>query len=298
MKERILQALGLVQSIPKKRISLTSRITVDPTVKTRVVSVDVLIPPDIPGRQNILSVELTPEPMFKFLQHEFNSAFVHFEFHFPHPGHPFEITITTEAELEHADLRVARNRKLPSQLSALEGASFLCAEPFLEKDAADISQAARLVQSNNIELTLKNTMDYVINRMEYAGYDPICRGALHAVKTGKGDCSEFADLFVAICRANNIPARVCMGYTVPYTVTPKHAWSEVYLPALGWVQFDPTYVRSGSATFDKLFETNSYLRLHHHRNMKVRGQRCYGACWFWQGGAPKFAESFSVNGLV
>ena len=57
----------------------------------------------------------------------------------------------------------------------------------------------------------------------------------------KGDCTEYADLFVAVCRAKNIPARVITGISVQSDNTKaKHNWAEVYLKEYGWVPFDPS----------------------------------------------------------
>ena len=46
----------------------------------------------------------------------------------------------------------------------------------------------------------------------YVGYIKNDRGALYALKTKEGDCTEFMHLFVALCRANKIPARCIGGY--------------------------------------------------------------------------------------
>jgi hypothetical protein len=88
---------------------------------------------------------------------------------------------------------------------------------------------------------VKNIYDYVIDNMEYTMPSKRNRGAVKALQSGKGDCTEYADLFVAICRAKNIPARVVTGYTVGVDPTSsKHNWAEVYLQEYGWVPFDPS----------------------------------------------------------
>lgn len=70
----------------------------------------------------------------------------------------------------------------------------------------------------------------------------------------KGFCEHYATAFTFLMRAEQIPARVVVGYQGgefnPYagywTVREyhAHAWSEVWLPDMGWVRVDPTEVVS------------------------------------------------------
>jgi len=65
----------------------------------------------------------------------------------------------------------------------------------------------------------------------------------------KGDCSHFSSAFVILCRSLGIPARCVGGYapamrnylTGNFEVhaIQAHAWAEIYLPEVGWIQFDP-----------------------------------------------------------
>ena len=48
--------------------------------------------------------------------------------------------------------------------------------------------------------------DWVREKVEYK-FDKDLKGALAALNTGVGDCEELTSLFIAICRAANIPAR-------------------------------------------------------------------------------------------
>lgn len=68
--------------------------------------------------------------------------------------------------------------------------------------------------------------------------------------TKRGFCEHFASSFVVLMRAAGIPARVVVGYqggefnrTENYLIVRQydaHAWTEVWLPARGWVRIDPT----------------------------------------------------------
>jgi transglutaminase-like putative cysteine protease len=63
----------------------------------------------------------------------------------------------------------------------------------------------------------------------------------------RGVCQDFANLFIAVARLLNIPARYRVGYVFtgnhfdnPEQGDASHAWVEVYLPGIGWRGFDPT----------------------------------------------------------
>jgi transglutaminase-like putative cysteine protease len=63
-----------------------------------------------------------------------------------------------------------------------------------------------------------------------------------ALRSGRGDCTEFADLFTTLARALDIPARPVNGLVYAEIDGPGfyvHAWSEVALDGQ-WVAVDPT----------------------------------------------------------
>ena len=59
-----------------------------------------------------------------------------------------------------------------------------------------------------------------------------------------GSCRDFATLFIEACRSLGLAARFVSGYlyTSPLQQIQgsTHAWSEVYLPGVGWKGFDST----------------------------------------------------------
>ena len=67
---------------------------------------------------------------------------------------------------------------------------------------------------------------------QYAGYLADDLGALSALEHRRGDCTEYADLVVALARANGIPARMVGGYVTDRDCGPRpqdyHNWAELY----------------------------------------------------------------------
>ena len=55
-----------------------------------------------------------------------------------------------------------------------------------------------------------------------------------------GHCTDINSTFVALCRANGIPAREMFGIRLSDNATGgQHCWAQFYLPGTGWVYADP-----------------------------------------------------------
>jgi transglutaminase-like putative cysteine protease len=65
------------------------------------------------------------------------------------------------------------------------------------------------------------------------------------IQRGAGTCRDFAWLMVESARRMGFAARFVTGYLYAPSAQSRgggatHAWCEVYLPGLGWLEFDPT----------------------------------------------------------
>ncbi|MFX1511668.1 MAG: transglutaminase family protein [Promethearchaeota archaeon] len=65
-------------------------------------------------------------------------------------------------------------------------------------------------------------------------------GALATLEKKYGDCDEFTDLFITLCRAVGIPARRITGLFVKSDLgVENHAWAEIYSPVIqDWIPVD------------------------------------------------------------
>jgi transglutaminase-like putative cysteine protease len=64
------------------------------------------------------------------------------------------------------------------------------------------------------------------------------------ITAGRGVCQDFAHVYLALCRQNGLAARYVSGWLFePDHEGPveSHAWVEVNIPGLGWVEEDPTH---------------------------------------------------------
>ncbi len=134
------------------------------------------------------------------------------------------------------DSVVANWDKIPSGIKNF----YTKSEPFLEQ-TPDIKLTSGKITEGLINPVEKAhaIFDWIRDTMQYA-YPPPKRGAVEALKTLKGDCGQYSDLFIALARSAGIPARQQSGFIFLPDSNGYHVWSEIYLPVYGWVPVDAT----------------------------------------------------------
>lgn len=135
-------------------------------------------------------------------------------------------------------------------------------------------------KSKNLN-TPKSIYEFVVNTLQY-NYNRLNtnsiinrQGAVWALENPlQAICTEFTDLFIAIARANNIPARELEGFAMsnndrlkPISLTKDilHAWPEYYDRTKGtWIQIDPTWgnTTGGIDYFNKLDLNHLVFAIH------------------------------------
>ena len=114
------------------------------------------------------------------------------------------------------------------------------AEPSLEQTPALILLTDSIVRGERtLAGKVHRVFDFVRTKMHYK-YPPDARGVLEAIKCYEGDCGQYSALFIGLCRCAGIPARQQSGLVIDSGKFGYHVWSEVYLPAAGWVPMDAT----------------------------------------------------------
>lgn len=118
-------------------------------------------------------------------------------------------------------------------------------EELIESNNSTIISLAHNL-TNNVDSWHEKALriyDFVYHHIHYEKQDEE-RGALWALENGAGDCSEYSYLFVALCRAVGIPARIQAGFAfhrTSETLEDGHMWAEYYLENYGWVPVDVTW---------------------------------------------------------
>ena len=102
--------------------------------------------------------------------------------------------------------------------------SFLGPSPFIESKDKKIAEIAKTLAEEYADKPAWNQVeaiyDWVRENVEYK-FDTQIHSCLDALDSGKGDCEELSSLFIAICRARDIPARAVW--------IPGHTYPEFYL---------------------------------------------------------------------
>lgn len=243
------------------RHTFTLTFRLSPTDTCRNVTLKVAVPRTISPWQTIEKIEYSHKPAGEKTKGDARYA----EFKFPELKAVEKLTITITARLGHNDWRTASRRK--NRLKTPPPAkSYTAPEKFIESTNEEIVAAAKKIGGNSRLEQVRGIMQFVVSKLRKPGYDPTDRGAAWALKRGTGDCTEYSDLFVALCRAKGIPARCCEGFLnyTPRGDTPKHIWAEVYFDRYGWVAFDPLHVDLRKASLLRI--RAHYLKLTSKRN--------------------------------
>ncbi len=165
-------------------------------------------------------------------------------------------------------------------------------ENYLESNAALIVTLCKKI-TGGMKTPLKKALaiyNYIGDQFRFTGNDSDDHGALFALSKMGGDCTEFTDLYVALCRAAGIPTRWIEGVTAnPDPVTPKHDWAESYFPGMGWVTVDPTWGRTlANRSRYFAFWPRTHIVVTRGRNLLMLNNHHYST-WpyrYW-GNAPK-----------
>lgn len=137
-------------------------------------------------------------------------------------------------------------------------------EPFLypnqyvnfTQESAAVQKAAQLAADAEEDLGVVDAVyNYVIDNLTYdtekaenvqSGYLPDVDQVL---ESGKGICFDYAALMVSMLRSQDIPAKLVVGYTGSV----YHAWVNVYIDGVGWIDnyiyFDGTNWSLADPTF-------------------------------------------------
>ena len=118
-------------------------------------------------------------------------------------------------------------------------------EPLIQSNNSQIISKVHNVtdKSTTIPESVSKIYSFVTKHLRYVIQDEE-RGAVWALENGVGDCSEYSYLFVAMCRAIGVPARVQAGFAFHYsseTLEDGHMWAEYYLENYGWIPVDATW---------------------------------------------------------
>ncbi len=232
------------------------------------------VPDNYHRRQEIEQIRYSPQPSRIFREGQTKYA----EFITSNPGQELSINISTKMIIYGYDLNIARRVNFNPEQD-LDPGIYLEPEKYLEIDDPIIADNSIIAEKiDNPVDKINKIYGYVIDNIHYDDYNPDSIGAASALLEGKGDCTEFTDVFVALCRASGLPARSVEGYFIHASELYRgHNWPEVYLADYGWVPFDPALDNKGNINTGTTFHNllNAYVYLSFKRNDPVLGNFHY-----------------------
>jgi transglutaminase-like putative cysteine protease len=237
---------------------------------------------DVSPYQHVLSKKISPN-RYTLVTDEYGNQYAEFDF----SNQPAGTTITVDIEY-----KVIVN-ELTYDLAPCQGElpnDFTQAELHIESANPQIRSL-----SDKLSRGKTTVCDQVRAFYDYAGdnliytYNQNDWGAQATMGEMGSDCTEYADLTIALSRAAEIPARYYEGLLYLENKTDElakteHAWLDAYLPGSGWVALDPTLGRA-LANRDTYFAhyTPNHIIVTTGRNPSTLRGASYWTHLYWPG---------------
>ncbi|MEJ2504438.1 MAG: transglutaminase family protein, partial [Gemmatimonadota bacterium] len=218
---------------------------------------EVRLCPRTDARQQCYSFELDVKPHAQlFSYQDFLGNTIH---HFDIPGLHDDLLLESRALVEV--------RSPPEVPDALPPSAWDVPPDLEPADRLEMTMPSQFARPSDPLLALRDELDVVrrddplsllreLNGRLYESFEYSPRSTHaqspieDALRTRSGVCQDLAHIFIILVRLLDIPCRYVSGYLFHRrdgsnghdrsAEAGSHAWAEAYLPALGWVGFDPT----------------------------------------------------------
>jgi len=248
-----------------KKINFVIEYSFDILGDTSKIDFITTIPNDYEDRQEVSGIDYSISPARIFTDGLNKYA----EFIISNPYGDFELKITTQLEIYEYDLERAMILK-KDQTPEDDFSKYFMEEKYIEVNNPIIQNIDLVHTFTEYPLDhVEMNYDFVMKNLDYFGYNPGDIGAVQSLKNKGGDCTDYTDTFVTLCRASGFPARSIEGYPIDASdLAIGHNWSEVFISGYGWVPFDPTYDDNNGSSQDTTFENlkNTYIYMSFIRN--------------------------------
>jgi transglutaminase-like putative cysteine protease len=203
-------------------------------------------------------IEIEPKPSKIYSRKDYFGNIQHyFSLHKSHKS--LKVTVSSEIEVlenvaqpinpitcEEAKLKFITDRALK-----IEVLQYLLPSQFITWDEEIIAFAESCLLPNvSLFEAVLHLIKKIYTEFQFkSGSTNINTPLKTVLKERRGVCQDFSHLAIASLRSVGIPARYVSGYieTLPPIGKPKlegsdasHAWISVYIPEMGWREFDPT----------------------------------------------------------
>ena len=204
---------------------------------------DVMIPPNITPIQHVTNVVCNHQPSKLIYDNEGN-RWLRFYFHQINPKE--KITLAYRAYIitrliAYDITRIKGHEESFEDLYLETFRKYTQPEPFIESTHQSIMNVSRKFQEYSPLGKIFAFLKFIKNNIDYIPLDGDY-GPIFAMENRYGDCTEFASLFVSLCRAANIPAR--MTTSIIHSDIEGwlyHSQAEFFINGI-WFPIDPTLI--------------------------------------------------------
>lgn len=260
-------------SFSQKLISITKTIMIEEKFGLKNVTFSETLPIDRIHRQSIIDIKCNPKADNLYLE----NGDMHAIWDISNFAIGDSITVNILLAINKYDLENSETK--PTKIrDEIELKKYLKDAKNLNINDKKIQKIAHQLKHEEEEETVKNIFYFVTDHLDYHIFKKQNRSAKKALKQKRGDCTEYSELMISLCRANNIPARIVSGYTLNRKAKlGYHNWVEVYLTKNGWTPFDPTFAdaTNPNTSFSSMnnvyvYISNSRNHRHHYREYNYR----------------------------
>jgi len=132
----------------------------------------------------------------------------------------------------------------PGDAFALESVEYVQPSPLVKpcRELDDFVQGVSVsTPRGQILDTIQSLGESVRARLTYEKKVTSARTPVgEALRLGRGVCQDFAHLYLGACRGIGLPARYVSGYVHQPGEVATHAWCQVWVNQVGWIDVDPT----------------------------------------------------------
>ena len=159
----------------------------------------------------------------------------------------WQIDVSTDSRLDvHQDAFIDTGGVLRGTDERFPPSLFLRSTPLTEVNPAMAAFSRELrSESEDDVLGFLHALMMQINEHMTFDEDPTNSGtsAVEAFAMKRGVCQDYAHIFIACARSGGVPARFVAGHFLRsdgmVNQQAGHAWTEAFVPDLGWIGFDP-----------------------------------------------------------
>ena len=203
-------------------------------------------------------IEIEPKPSKIYSRVDYFGNIQHyFSLHESHKS--LKVIVSSEVEVLHNAVQLfntitcdeARIKFQTENNLKIEVLQYLLPSPFISWDEEIVAFAEScLLPNKSLFEAVLDLIQKIFTEFQFkSGATNINTPLKTVLKERKGVCQDFSHLAIASLRSVGIPAKYVSGYIE--TLPPKgkvklegsdasHAWISVYIPEMGWCEFDPT----------------------------------------------------------